>query len=652
MTIFIIIGIVVFILYTIGRNQSNTQSINSYSIQRKSQKTIENDVIKSVLNNIEVKVISSDSKSNYKTDSSIIDVTNQGHSISYNDLKKYSQSIPHWSHRYVYSASELDYANAEQTNFYKYFKQNFLNGVYYDLEGNLNYAFILLFDLLDDYETHRNILTLEGQIKQLGKLYPKTKSYGISFLSERMEARGDNDGVLRLVSEGGYSHNNYNDDYWKLGGRYKSKLNLNDEQVKWLNRIWQSTTTFCNIEFCMIETIRLYLAIMSQLKTKYSSEGSTLEKQFLYIADIVARKHFRYRTGSDNYKYSIDSITSEIYLNVFKHAENTVRDQYWHKRKVSTDTNYTATDAKLEFDKLSQEVNAIIPKLLATIKQPDEQTEIALYGQNTTRWKLKFEQLKPNFNNDVGSFVENIISLGKLNKKNPSVENIFYEASKFIAKHDKQASLVLYIHYLYHDLKSAKFDNRQLTKTLQKNLFKSEEQLKRFEEIVNALIKDRDLDKALGAVQEIYAVKRKRIALDRSSIQDVQKKHSGTVDLLNEYLKDEDISQEDTVIDDKLYHGSIQFQMTDTETIATSVFNDDLRLSAAQIEILEVFAKNNFTMPQNEVEVIARSKGMFKNQLIDSINDKCYELLDDVLIEEDDDLYTINENYYSKILFK
>ena len=67
---------------------------------------------------------------------------------------------------------------------------------------------------------------------------------------------------------------------------------------------------------------------------------------------------------------------------------------------------------------------------------------------------------------------------------------------------------------------------------------------------------------------------------------------------------------------------------------------------------LEIFAKGNFSIPQSELETFAKSKGVFKNQLIESINEICYEDLDDVLIEEEDEHYIINPNYYQRLLAK
>ena len=38
------------------------------------------------------------------------------------------------------------------------------------------------------------------------------------------------------------------------------------------------------------------------------------------------------------------------------------------------------------------------------------------------------------------------------------------------------------------------------------------------------------------------------------------------------------------------------------------------------------------------------------SSVIDSINESCYETLDDVLIEEEDDYFTILPNYYKKLI--
>jgi hypothetical protein len=77
--------------------------------------------------------------------------------------------------------------------------------------------------------------------------------------------------------------------------------------------------------------------------------------------------------------------------------------------------------------------------------------------------------------------------------------------------------------------------------------------------------------------------------------------------------------------------------------IATLHFNE------IDIKLLDMMEKNNFSMLQTDIEKFAKSNGVFKNQLIEHINDSCFDTLDDVLIEEEDQHYTINKQYFSKI---
>lgn len=271
---------------------------------------------------------------------------------------------------------------------------------------------------------------------------------------------------------------------------------------------------------------------------------------------------------------------------------------------------------------------------------------------NTTRWKSKFEIITQTYTN-TEDFENQIIRLAEENIKNPSVENIFYEASKFMAKLDKSSSLKLYIYYIDFDLKSSKFDNKQMNKTIQKSLFKTNEQLVEFEGILNDFIKDKQLENALKKVSYLYEPKRKKIVIDRNSIQEVQKQHSGTVNLLNEYLHDEledEVKTSDFKEENETEEIQIHINNDDNTESAISRFNSDLHLSELQKEVLEIFEKSSFSISQNELEEVLKSKNQMMSSVIDSINESCYETLDDVLIEEEDDYFTIFPDYYKKLL--
>ncbi|MES2431692.1 MAG: tellurite resistance TerB C-terminal domain-containing protein [Bacteroidota bacterium] len=641
-------------------NQENDKAI----IDKEERDKLLNNIVSSLKTEVTIS-----NPNDLSKDDSIIDITGKVYNldIKQSNLVKYKSGVPFWVHQYIYSHSEILNASYEQVNFYTIFKKAFLNGEYLDLEGNNNYAFVLLFEFLLDYDHYKDVNKLKNQLTPLGIYYPKTKYYCDSFFAKKMAIKEPDEKIVvnfqiqessqhrNTYPEYQYNPNAYADyEYWKLGSKYKSKLNLNEEEVKLLNRLWYPSNNFCNVEFCCIEILKLYLLTIETLKNKYTQEQTTLEQEFTKVVDVILRKHFRYHLDSYNYKSSIESISNEIYINIFKRCENVVREHYGHKRKINTDSYFTATEAKLEFEsKVIEKVEEVFPTLVSKITLPDEPTEIELNSQNTNRWKIKFDDLIVNYKNNSNLFVENILALGNLNKQNPSIENIFFEASKFISKYEKETALTLYVHYLYYDLKSATFDNKQLTKTIQKNLFKTNEQLRDFEILVSELIKDKNLEKALKGVAAIYVVKRKKIQLDTASIKEVEEQHSGTVELLNEYLKDEYEDESSSIKTEEINSEEVKIEITQkTNEVEHSIYLSSIAFTQAHTATLEMFTKSNFSVSQSELEIFAKSKGLFKNQLIESINEICYESLDDVLIEEEEDYYIINPNYYQTLLVK
>jgi hypothetical protein len=526
-----------------------------------------------------------------------------------------------------------------------------VKGNYYDLEGNSNYAFILLFDLVDSYFGGPQAEQFIERLTKLAELYPKTGRYIYSALEKRMREINDQAGIERIqqLQYSDQAWGGYDYDYWRLGSRVKKRLGLDKDEVKLLNHLSDARNNFLEIEYCCDQVILIYLRTVKGLRSAFDAAGPVLDQRISALADLIAKKHYRYRANSENYRYGLKFISDHLYTLIFKRCENAVREHYGHKRKLSAapgysdDLNFTIEDAILA------KANELIAVYLSDIKAPDIATEITLNANNTSRWKQAFEKLK------AGSltgdrFIEEVKRLGQLNKKNPSVENIFFEASKFISKTDKKAALTLYIYYLHHDLKSAKFDNKKLTKTIQKSLFSTNDQLRDFESIVSSLVATKNLDNALAAVPAIYEVKRKQIRLDRSAIQSARHKHSETVDLLNEYLQDEFEDDHTSISTTEIQDDEVQMAITaKCETATHDRQSTIVSLAPLQSRLLELFAKNNFTIPQAEIEDFAKRNGDFKNQVIESVNEACYEFLDDVLIEEDDDLYVVSEEYYRMI---
>lgn len=582
----------------------------------------------------------------------IIDIAATSYNLNTGYEPSNAINVPDWTHHYVYSYDEINAASQAQKDFYKVFKAEFEMGNCLNLKGSLNYAFILLFDLFREYEQHKDISFLERQLNILAKEFPKTQRYAQSFFNKLKYPT-----VVTSPVENYSYQSNYNDEYWKLGSRFKSKLNLTETEVAFLNKIWNQTNNFCSIEFCYLEVIKLFLLSVRKLEKEYKAANTSLDAVIEKIADIVARKQFRYRNGSDNYRYCIQSTSGQIWAHLFRVCENLVRETYGHKRKLNIEIVFTtATEAQETFrNEIFSRFVAISSSLIPAIQEPDEATETELNAQNPTRWKIAFEGISSNLGKQPEKFLEAVLHLGNQNSKNPSVENIFFEASKFMAKENKQTALRLYVHYIDYDLRSDVFDNKQHAKTIQKSLFANEQQISDFTALISTFVKDRNLQAALDTVPFIYAVKRKKIELNRNAIQDVNNRHADTVFLLNEILSDEEEVMNTVAASEKEANLVDMAELileipSDNDKSGLSIFSGELNLTDIQEQSLNYFVKSNYSISQSDFEEFAKTNGAFKNQLIESINERCYEILDDILIEEEDDFYTLNHSYYQQLL--
>jgi len=463
-----------------------------------------------------------------------------------------------------------------------------------------------------------------------------------------------------------FSSPDYGYEQPRLGKKYRKQLGLNSQQVEWLDKFWSPQNVFLAIEGCCVATIRLYVQALAALDTRLAQRGSSLAQEAAWCQQESIRLGKAATTyGWNHYEeqYVRELADSVLYSTLFRRCENLVREVYGNKRKLAAEFSglEAATSAQLEA-RLGGLLNDILPTLAAAVPAPDEATEQALNLQNVTRWKAQLEELTTHLSaSTTQAFSAGVYQLGQRNARNPAIENIFFDASKLIAKYDREEALRFYLHYVYHDLHSATINNKPLAKTIQKSLFPQPEQLQRFEEVIRQLITDKDLVQALAQVPTVYARHRKKIHLDAGTIRAVQHQHAGTVELLNDYLQDEP-EQDPGKVPAALPEAA---EVSDAYEISLAVptpaaapveepgtsspVGAGWGLTPTQRALLTHFAAQGLTLPQAAVEAFARQHGALRNQLIDGINEKCYERLDDVLIEEDGDQYTIYSSYYQQL---
>lgn len=600
---------------------------------------------------------SSSNPASKREDPSIIDVSEYSEKIEQDQSHPDEDRVPVWPHKYIYSANAIDGASNRQMAFYHKFKSNFLNDIYLDLEGNTNYAFVLYFDLIDDFKQHNQIDILERQLISLGKICNETKPYSIAFLKNKRDALSPiperNFSITEAVPNYSESYRDY--DLSGLGSKYKARLKLRSDKVEILNNLIDTSNKFNSIEYCELALVKMFLTVLRKLENGYVKEGKNIKEHIDAIAAIELTEHYKYTPGSYGYESAFKRFGNSVNQTIYKMCENQLRDHFDVGRKTDLNWYIHSENALKEFTSRFQlRLEKLLKNEINKLEPTNLETEIELNEYNKARWKGKLEALEADFSDEkVADYLSEIVKLEVENKFNPSLENIFYQASKFIAKYNKVESLKLYIRYLYYDLQSTSVDNKQLTKTIQKSLFKTKDQLRDFEFIVSDLIHKKDLNAALEAVSGLYTVKRKKIQLDVSAIKEVHEKHSDTVELLNEYLQDEYDDGDNLIKTDELNNEEVSIEIkSKTQDEVQPQTNSLSGLNAIQSQLLDLFFKNSLVLNVQELETFAKSKGVFKNQLVESINEVCFEKLDDVLIEEEETKYTISENYFKTIYSK
>lgn len=438
----------------------------------------------------------------------------------------------------------------------------------------------------------------------------------------------------------------------KVGQKYTRKLNLNDEQIELLNPLSFVNNVFNEIEYCRIQIVKQFLRTIEYLYQNCIPVNKSYSTVIDELSEIIVAIQYNYRKESLNYKYTYDSVQAEIFNHILKLCENNVREAYGIKRKINTDFNYTNPYILDKYNKkLVSKIEVFLAENQFQILDADYKTNITLNETNTNRWKIKFDLIKEDYSNSI-AFEREIFRLTEVNIKNPSLDLIYFEASKFISEFDKICALRLYIHYMDKDLNSAKFNKKQLTQTIQKNLFSTAEQFNDFEKILNEFVANRNLKEAIEKVNQIYLPKRKKIIIDQEAIKNIQTLHSETADILGRILAD-DFEDENTSIQTK--------ESIDKNELTINIINknpdpqilkylEKLNLTTIHQETLDLFEKQSFTVLQVDLELFIKSKNMFMGSTVEGINEKCYEILDDILIEEEDEYFTINKDYYKKLL--
>jgi len=475
-----------------------------------------------------------------------------------------------------------------------------------------------------------------------------------------------------------YSNETQTFDSWKLGEKYKTKLQLNERETRWLNRIYDLNSQFTQNESCKMAVMRFYIVVLNVVSKNLESQGTSLEKTIEILSDEIIKKEFHYRKGSTNYKYAFDQVSSEIHVTIIKRIENAVRDFYGNKRKLHSEFN------RLKFSEIFQssignKIDETIDANYELIPPIDEQTEAELNAKIPNRWKQRLESLCNLYiANGSEKYIRSVEQLAQANTKQIA-ESIYIDAAKFVAQYDKIEALKFYIKYLNVGWS---IDKRELPKSIAKTIFTDKIHIIEFERIQADFLLNKNLELTEKKLERFFSTHRRKINLNEKEIEQTLHNHAETVELLNGYLQEGEqkeitVNKKKIILDEKAIKRTLQnheetvellnafLQESEQNEIAIEDSNQynsiedesqnppklsvDLNFSPVQLKALELFKSNTYRLNFNELELFAKANTIFKNQLINSINEKCFEILDDNLIEEEDNTYTIDEKYYKTI---
>lgn len=276
---------------------------------------------------------------------------------------------------------------------------------------------------------------------------------------------------------------------------------------------------------------------------------------------------------------------------------------------------------------LCDEIKKRVPDLVVKITGEENQ---AFYLSNSDAWEIRYAHLIDGFTpKDIVSFYKEICKLANLNDSGLTVKKRIYTKSyQFLVKIDREYALRFYIHSLYFNTK-AKISARN-----RKILFKNKGEEQAFDKICVGVMTDDDITRALRKFDKLEISQRKKIKLDVNVIKAVAEKQSKVAGVLGELLTEE---EEEVVV------AVQQLPVKEEATPAPNQKNNH------KVDLFQLFIDNSYKINKEEVNIFARSRGLFTNQFVEGINDEHYEELDDILIEEDEECYILNETYYQQL---
>ncbi len=417
-------------------------------------------------------------------------------------------------------------------------------------------------------------------------------------------------------------------------------LGFKKEQKILLKYLFLHSNKFLEIEQFLKETLILYIKIsdfVNQRALEYD------RRSLIKFYEDISKYH------QHNYYY--ESKMSKIHRYLFSLIQNKVKIYYGYTRLEDIEyINQTLTDliGGVIYNDVLDFLDKYKPETKITKK-----SEIKLNATLKARWKGKIEEIRT-LDLDNKDLIQSLKNLEDLNYKNPNVYKLYFESFKLLSTKDKTLSLYYYYKY-YNIIKQTQDVNKhkismipsKVSKTIFNNNY--EDKHKEFINICNYGVSNPNLPskEILQKIEEIFIVKRKRINLKKSVILKAQEQHSEMTKKLNEVLQGEEVDNKNVELD----HMSVAEveEINKKHDIASNHTEIKIDLDSSEVEIINLFKEGCLKVNEDTIIDFARSKKIFQKSIIKNINQKFYDIHEDVLIEYEDGKYFILDYNYKLI---
>ena len=411
--------------------------------------------------------------------------------------------------------------------------------------------------------------------------------------------------------------------------------------------------------FLLFETSKLYIEAMQALTIYYTDKEKSFSEIIYDITEASIIEKYEYHEDEFYFKNIFQYELALLFYSIFNYIKNFVNIYL----ELTTNKNILNFQYELDnktFKNFTNDILKVLENHINDLKKnitiPNDKIKFELLPLSDNLFKSNLKNLLLEYNNNVEVFLFRVHHFFNLSQLVKNRFIIYYEAAKFLSgardilkykldnkeiiksktknkihfkltQKEKEATISFYLHYIFYN---KNYDYKKLPNYNMILLFENEDHINNYTEYsknFNDLLIHKNLNhfkSLLNDIPNLFLNKRKKINIENLSVEQTEKKHSETLNLLNCFLNDEEPKKNLTIIKNQ------------SEVCNKKKELFKINFSSIQLEILDLFCINEFKLTNIELDNFAKKNNIFKNQFIDSINEKAFEILDDNLIEFDE----------------